>query len=80
MAGIRSTIPGGNLGLSAFHAGPEAVYEQREGVELAVITALQHLSPQQRAVIVLRDVLRFSARASADVILGCRISPLRTSP
>ena len=47
---------------------PDARYEEREAVGLAFVFALQRLSPRQRAVLVLRDVLAFRAAEAAEML------------
>lgn len=56
------------LDLADEQLGAEARVEQREGVSMAFLFALEVLTPQQRAVLVLRDVLGWSGKECAEAL------------
>jgi hypothetical protein len=68
LAEIAWLGPYPDAGLADSPAGPYARYEQRETIELAFVAALQHLPGNQRAALLLFEVLGFSAAEIAAMM------------
>jgi RNA polymerase sigma-70 factor, ECF subfamily len=55
-------------GIAAPEQEPGALVVARETIELAFIAAIQHLPPRQRAALILRDVVGWPARKTAELL------------
>jgi RNA polymerase sigma-70 factor, ECF subfamily len=56
--------------LQPYPGEPDSEVIDRETIELAFLAAIQHLPPRQRAVLIVRDVLGWPARQTAELLDG----------
>ena len=54
--------------IAATDSGPDALVIARETTELAYLAAIQYLPPKQRAILILRDALGWSAKETASLL------------
>jgi RNA polymerase sigma-70 factor (ECF subfamily) len=54
--------------IASSDSGPDALVIARETIELAYLVAIQYLPPKQRAILILRDALGWSAKETAVLL------------
>ncbi len=64
----RASVRSPDAWITPPHDDPAAVVVARESLRLALIASLQHLPARQRAVLILREVLAFSAAETAEIL------------
>lgn len=65
-------------GIASAEDDPEAAAVRKETIELAFLSAIQHLPPRRRAVLILRDVLGWSAKDTASA-LGVSVASVNSA-
>ena len=77
-SGDAATAALSTLATSPTDGDPAEVVDGRESVRLALLTVLQHLTPRQRAVLILREVLRWSA-AECAILLDSSVASVNSA-